>query len=539
MEDRRALASNPSRGSRNLVALAVLLGLLGLAVIGYAQLVATPAHAASPEATVADGRLFKVLEPHDDALMRGNQLRVKLLLRDNVSLRSARLNGKSVKRFFSSRRSGSREVATLRKSTLDGLLPRGRNFLRFIVRRGGSGGKKDYEAVAFTRVRLTPDLVRRFKLKYNRTRGAKVTLVPSTLAAQIRVQLNGKNVSKQFRAGTPLKQAARLGASDGLKHGRNRLKIRTHTHNGELVKLRRNFRVGRLPTIAGAGPDRRVAAGLTARLNGKASKKALRKSGKPKEGALRYRWKLTKSPKGSDAQLAGRSKKRPSILTDLPGTYTAKLRTTQAPAGSASAAGTTSSRAVTKVTADAQPLVATSTFATVGGRSGISVEVTRECADAATAKKTGPPCFYPHPGADDELQVVVLDRATLEKKSNTAYDTDSAGLTDFKTAMQKFVFPQEGKKCPVAYDTDKLVLIALRAGTIPSGGIRSAPIPMLLASLTSAGTAKRTRRSGPRPPRSRSSPSRERWRGRRGTTSASRSPPPTGRPAPKEASTAS
>ncbi len=148
----RVIALNADRRFHDLVVFAALLALLALAVIGFARLAATPADAASAEASVGKGRLFKILAPKDDALMSGDRLRVKLALRNDVSLRSARLNGKSVKRLFSSRRSGTREVATLRKARLGKLLPLGRNFLRFIVRRGGRGGEKDHETVAFTRV---------------------------------------------------------------------------------------------------------------------------------------------------------------------------------------------------------------------------------------------------------------------------------------------------------------------------------------------------------------------------------------------------
>ena len=438
-----------------------LLALLALAAIGIATLSSTPANAASAEAAVAEGRLFKIIAPRDDALMRGDRVQVKLALGEGVSLRHAHLNGKSVKRLFSSRRSGTRQVATLSKARLGKLLPLGRNFLRFVVRRGGHGGEKDYETVAFTRVQSTPQLIGRFKVKFDRSRGAKVTLVPSTLSAQMRVKLNGVNVSRQFRDGTPLKRAVLLGASDGLKHGRNRLRVRAHSHHGEFEKLRKNFNLGRRPTIAGAGPDRSILAGQSATLNGKVSREAPSQSGKPKDGGLRYRWKLTGRPKGSEARLTGRSDRRPQIHTDLPGTYTAKLRTSHHVSGGAAtgARRATSSLDVVEVTADAQPRPAVSTFASAGGKSGISVDVSRDCEGAVAGTK--PPCFHPNPGSDSDLQVVVLDRSTLAPESNKAYKTND--LKAFNAAMQTLQTPQKGK-CP-AYDDDKLVLIALRSGS--------------------------------------------------------------------------
>ena len=446
------------------------IGIFGLAAAPAGAV--TPVDAASSGAGVSEGRLFRIITPGDDALVRGERTPVKLALRKNVSLRNAHLNGKKVKRFFSSRRSGRRQVATLRKSKLKKLLPLGRNFLRFVVRRGGRGGKKDFETVAFTRVHTTPNLIRRFKVGYDPSRGARVSFLASTPIARIRVRLNGRNVSKQFRDGTPLERAVLLGASEGVKHGTNRLLVRAHTHHGEFVKLKRSFKVGVRPTIAGAGPDRLVLAGQTASLNGKASRKALKRSGKPRRGSLRYRWKLTRRPKGSKAQLVGRNRRSPEIRTDLPGNYVAKLSTSyRAPKGSAgSARRRTTSGDVVRLGADAQPRAAVSTFAEVGGKSGISVDVTRECEGAVASTK--PPCFYPNSGSDEDLQVVILDRQTLapvdpsDKKNNPAgYKPNTTykltDLSGFAADMKKFETARTGE-CPV-YDSSKLVLLAMRS----------------------------------------------------------------------------
>ena len=439
-----------------------LLVMPALAAIGIFGLTTTPADAAG--AGIRDGRLFRIITPGDDALVRGERTPVKLALRRNVSLRNAHLNGKRINRLFSSRRSGTRQVATLMKSKLKKLLPLGRNFLRFVVRRGGRGGKKDYEEVAFNRVRKTPNLIRGFKVDFNRSRGARVTFRPSTPIAQINVRLNGRNVSKQFREGTPLRRDVLLGASDGLRHGVNRLRIRAHTHHGAFVKLGRNFRVARGTTIAGAGPDQAVLAGQIATLNGKASRKALQPNGRPKKRHLRYNWKLIRRPEGSEARLVGAGKQRPEIQTDLPGTYLVKLRTRhRAPKGSAGVARRArTSGDIVSVPANPQPRAAISTFASVGGKSGISVDVSRECEGAVAGSK--PPCFYPNPGSDEELQVVVLDRRTLEPQSNKSYKLTD--LSDFAAAMKGFRIPplnvSPQGKCP-KYDTSKLVLLALRS----------------------------------------------------------------------------
>ena len=416
-----------------------------LAAIILGPITAAPASAAGPG--IEKGRLFRIVSPGDDALMLGKQVRARLALKKGVTLRSAQLNGRPVRRLFSARGS-RRQVAILRAAKLGKSLPLGRNFLSFVVRRG-KYGRKDYEQVGFTRVHRTPALVRRLSVKYRRAEGAKVVLVPSTTIARLKVTLNGRNVSGQFRQGTPLKRQVFFGAGDGLEHGTNRLVVLAHTHHGQFVQLRRKFRVGKTQTIAGAGPDRVVPAGRTMVLRASETSKGQRDDGEPRPGALSYKWELTRQPDGSDATLSGTGTARPVIDTDLPGTYQAKLRTSQA--GKKSTSGDT-----VTVIADSQPLPPVNTFASEGGKNGIRIGVTRECDGPAAS---GPPCFFANPGTDQDLQVLVLDRRTLELKSNRSYPTDD--LSDFAEAMKKFGVDQAGK-CP-AYDSSKIILLALRS----------------------------------------------------------------------------
>lgn len=424
-------------------------------LLGWIAIAPAPASAAGPG--IEKGRLFKVLAPRDDNLMRGKQMRVRLALRNGVKLRSAQLNGRHIETLFSSR--GSRQTAILRTSRLGKSLPMGRNFLSFVVRRG-KRGKKDYEQVGFTRVHRTPGLIRRFSVKFSRAGGAGVTLVPSTVIARLKVTLNGRDVSKLFRQGTPLKRRVTLGASDGLKHGANRLIVRAHTHHGQFLLLRREFRIGKETTIAGAGPDLVLPAGQSVVLEASGSRKGQQGNGSPKPGALDLQWDLIRRPAGSNATISRDDTGQPVISTDLPGTYQAKLSTSQ------NGKGTTSGDTMT-VIADSQPLPAVNTFASAGGRNGISVGVSRDCEGTAAAAA---PCFFANPGSDQDLQVLVLDRRTLEMKSNRSYAADD--LSGFAEDMKKFGVDQAGK-CP-AWDTSKIILLALRSrpGLFDSGNFR-------------------------------------------------------------------
>jgi hypothetical protein len=413
-----------------------------------------PAQAAAP----AGGRLFRVLAPHDEGLAHGHAVTVRVRLDKGVGLRSVRLNGIGVRRYF--RRGGSPRVlrARLDRRRLRRALRRGRNIIRFLVRRGRA---RDTATVVFDLVRPSRRLVRRFRARLRPRHGLRVSLALSRLHAKVRAQLNGRDVSRLFGNGLSSRRGVSFGAGAGLRHGRNVLSLRVTHSDGEIRKLRRVFFAPRQLTIAGAGPSRRVETGAVAQLSGRSSRPALRRSGRPAPGSLDYRWTVVSRPRGSHAGLTGRNGPEPRLSPDLPGHYRIRLATTM---GSAAAGDrSTTSFDTTEVVADAQPYAAVDTMATVGGTSGIAVEATRECAGAEAA--AGPPCFYPNTGAEDELQVVVLERDTLQPVSNRSYPTGD--LSGFSREMQeKFITKLGTATEPAEYEYRKLVLISLRSGDV-------------------------------------------------------------------------
>ena len=442
-------------GGRGPAAGAIVLAFAAALLLGAAS----PAVAArSPDARPGKARLFRVLAPRDESIAHGHAVTVRVRLGPGVNLRSVRLNGIGVKRYF--RRAGSSRVlrARLDRRRLKRALRRGRNFIRFLVRRGRV---RDTATVAFTRVRPSRHLVRRVRARLQRRRGLHVSLALSKLHVKIRARLNGHDVSRLFGSGLSSRRGASFGADDGLRHGRNVLRLRVTHFDGEIRKLRRVFFVPRGVTIAGAGPSRRIEAGAATRLSGKSSLPALRPNGKPAPGGIGYRWTVVGRPRGSHAGLLGRNGPQPRFSPDQPGRYRVRLTTTM----SSAAAGdhSTTSFDTTEVIADAQPYAAVDTMAVVGGKSGIAVEATRECAGPEAAAK--PPCFYPNEGAEDELQVVVLERDTLQPVSNSSYSTDD--LSAFAREMQeKFIIRLGDSTSPAEYEIEKLVLISLRSGDV-------------------------------------------------------------------------
>ncbi len=458
------------RSGRGVLAFALLLLVLVAAILAVPALSAPP-RAAGSAAGGDRARLFKVLSPSNGGLVRGGTVRLRLRLLGGASLKTARLNGRKVTRLFKTRSRGI-VVGKLSTRKLGKRLKRGRNFIHLTVSRGKD---REYRTLAINRVRRARSLVRRFRVAHKPGEPVRVTLVPSKLHTTIKATLNGRHVSKLFRRSRQLKRKVSLGASDGLRHGRNRLRLTVSHYSGQYRRLQASFTIPRGRTIAGAGRDRTVpAGGLPVRLNGKASKPGRHRAGKGK-GKLRYKWKVVSSPTGSHPDLEGRSDRKPRLRTDVPGTYKVRLRTSGGASGRASSGGggVGTSSDVVETQASAQPFVQYDAFATEGGQSGISVQQTRDCTGGTAGD--APPCFYPNTGQDDDLQVVVVDREALNAQtssyggsfaSNTSYDTSN--LAGFAQQMQELVGPGTTgpDACPETFDDQKLVLLSLRSGGI-------------------------------------------------------------------------
>lgn len=445
--------ANTMRHSSTTVAVLAL-----LAALAISSAAPQLAHAAKP--------LVSVVAPNDEGFARGERVTVRIKLAPGARLRSAELNNVDVRRFL--RRAGS---ARLLRGRLDRAelkaLRRGRNFLRVLVRRAGA---RDYRTVSFTLVRVAPRLVPRFRASYSRDRGLRVRVVASKPQVRILARLNGENVSAAF-AGPGRRHAARLSAADGLRQGRNVLRVRVSHFHGQVRYFKRVVVVPRGVTIADAGPAPRALAEAAVQLDGSRSRPARRANGKPMAGGLRYRWTIVSSPLGSHPQLEGADGPKPLLRGDRPGVYRIRLTTTMAAAGP----GDGAMRSFDTVAAElgGQPLVAVETMATEGGNSGISLQMTRECEGAQ--KRAEEPCFYANPGSNEELQLLVLERASLapfeeEKEGkkvvvNRSYATDE--LQPFAEYMRRQMLTSPGSQtAPPEFATGKLVIVALRAGSI-------------------------------------------------------------------------
>ncbi|UUY02921.1 MFS transporter [Svornostia abyssi] len=106
---------------------------------------------------------------------------------------------------------------------------------------------------------------------------------------------------------------------EGLRHGRNVLRIRAVHRGGGYDIEERTITVARSRPLAAAGRDRRHPARAPITLDGRRSRAAT-------SGArLRHRWVLAATPRGSKARLRAAGTARPTLTPDLPGRYRIRL----------------------------------------------------------------------------------------------------------------------------------------------------------------------------------------------------------------------
>jgi hypothetical protein len=353
-----------------------------------------------------------IVSPTRNALLARTPvtLRVRKSVLRGSSLR-VRLNGREVSARV------RRGRVTLRRA--QGLRI-GRNHVYVTARRGR---RTLAEARTFYVVRRSPGLARlRVRLATGARADVRVNVVTGpplggTALGAVRAAIrslqrrrvfrawvNGVGVTGRFDAAARLSWRASLSVSDGLRPGRNRLRVLVaEPERGRYLLLGRSVRMPMDRPLAGAGLDRRVAAGTPVRLDGRSSRAVGRHR-------LRFHWTLVGRPRGSRARLSRVTSARPSLRPDRPGRYRVRLRVTYRRRGLVGARtggpgpGLATSDAVTITVKPAQLLVP---FATD----------VKDPKTGAWAVRVGDQ-FYDNPGSG--LQVVTIDRSTLAV-NNAAY----------------------------------------------------------------------------------------------------------------------
>jgi hypothetical protein len=470
------------------IALAVL---FALAPAGAAAL---PGTADAAGVARVESRLAHVVAPRDGATIDARAVTVRVRLRPNVVRFSASVGRTDATRRFA--RSGTTRVATLRiggatrsaasatataaasaRSGGDGLRL-GAN--RLVIRARDRSGRVDLDVVRFTLVRRDASLLRVTGAR--RSHGVeRVGIRLSDARARLTARLNGRPVPVSGELGK--RRALALAGDDGLRFGKNTLHVTALDRaRGKRDSVRLTVRVGRNAPIPSAGEDRRAIAGRVVVLDARRSQAASTARN------LGYRWRVVRKPRGSHARLRDATARRPRLKPDRPGVYRVRLTLTErvrkrgqrVARASATATGSAGASA-TVTTSDTATLSVTPPTPAIG----LPLN-TIASANGATGVQVGT-SFYAAPNHAAPLQLVVLDRATLELRANASYTGDDAGTASLKAAVQTLddtaiaiiATPRAGAVVPIADGTALANVNAalaaigapsLQSGSVPAGG---------------------------------------------------------------------
>jgi hypothetical protein len=388
---------------------AMRLGSAALAAVVIALLLATAAPAAAPALEVA--------KPRPDQLVTGKRVTVVLHTAPKLRKLEVSLHGKGVRRAFTQVRPGVWRAELQRKwmrtganvivvADVDRAGHKGYANGRFYLgeRRRGyltvkAPGRVASSAVASVAMRRLPDL-------------------------RFRASLNGRNVSGLFRRRFLRKRTAYLGANDGLRVGRNVLKVLAARRDGGFDRERRVIFVRRDHPQAVAGNDRLLAGGRSVTLDGSGSHPSLLPpgSGATKAG-IKYHWSVLRHPRGSKAEPASPGAVRTRFRPDLVGTYRLRLSATD-PSG---ARGTD---VVTVTEAENAPPI------------GVPIETMAHepMPSEEFWIRVGSEKFplNPAPVESNRIEAVFLDRETLEVLDTATFEGSALEAFELKEEIEKF-----------------------------------------------------------------------------------------------------
>jgi hypothetical protein len=264
-------------------------------------------------ATRAPAAPVQIVAPGSGALVTGGTARLALRVAPGTTRLQARLNGADITRAF--RSTGGLRVAMVGRSS--GLTV-GANALTVTAR--SSQGRSIFGFRRFIQGLRTGAVLGVRRLLGASSGGPlQITVATATVGDPVfQATLNGRRIDSAFGLPGPLRIGG-LGANDGLRFGRNNLRLVLYNNNGRYNIVSRTLVVPGNRPIAGAGPDRFAQVGSTTRLSGRSSRPA-----KPR-ASLSYRWRIVGAPRGSRARLGRAGTASPSLRPDRIGPYLIEL----------------------------------------------------------------------------------------------------------------------------------------------------------------------------------------------------------------------
>lgn len=455
-----------------------------------AALVPAQAGAAAPK---ADAGLARIVSPQRDATVRGGAT-VEVRLKATVRSFSATLDGRPIGGRFARRGAGGRaRVATLRPGGA-GDLRAGVN--RLVVRTRDRTGAVDTDVVRFALVRRSAALLQVSAPR--RARGtARVRLRVADPDAVVTARLNGRTIDPPEH-GRRIRTLV-LSADEGLRFGANALRVSAvDREHGRTALVRRTVVVGRGAPIPAAGRDRAATAGRVVVLDARRSRAA------QVPGSLGYRWSFARKPRGSRARLRDATAARPRFTPDRPGRYRLRLTVSErrAPARRAGAGAAASAAAApdpAPASGPAATLAASDTtiadVTPVTPAVGIPLNTLASVSGSGTAAVQVGDFRYAPPDASKALQLVVLDRRTLELVSNSSFDGSDAGTASLKAAVAALdssvlaivATPRLGAAAPLpdatALANVNAALKAIGVNAIPAATVVGSGVPQSCAGL--------------------------------------------------------
>lgn len=153
------------------------------------------------------------------------------------------------------------------------------------------------------------------------TKGKRVTasVRPASKPLELSVRLNGKKVTGLFEHRPAGAGPVVLGRGDGLRHGRNKLRVRALLSDGRDASRTLRFRIKDRRPLADAGAAQRIFGGDPIDLSAAKSKV-------PGKGRPRYRWKVITSPPGSKPKLRRARSAKPKLITEAAGVYQVRVQ---------------------------------------------------------------------------------------------------------------------------------------------------------------------------------------------------------------------
>lgn len=393
--------------------------LLTAGICAAALAMAVPAPAANA-AVRANALLVRVLNPRPHATVRGRAVKVRLRVAAGVRSISAQIGSRKLRGTFVRRARNGLRVATLRVGRPTGL-HYGVNRLEIRARdRRGAG---DYDVAEFALVRRSPRLLS-LATPSHCLRRAMLHLRLASKRVVVSARVNGRRifVPASARVGGR-KRVLELDADDRLRFGRNSVQVTAVDRvGGRFAVKRRTIMIGRTAPIPGAGHGRRVLTGRSVRLDAGSTRAARRHS------SVRYRWRIVRKPRGSKAKLFAATTRRPRFVPDRPGVYRLKMTVVVRVGGRGRAS-------------QASPVAASDTTMLLAAPDDNGIGVAVNTMDNGGVTVGGQ--HYAPPDPSKPLQLVVLDRSTLEPISNgsiapnRSFAGDDAGTQSLANAVSQ------------------------------------------------------------------------------------------------------